>query len=205
MIHKCNSLYKAHTTCNKKPVTRAGGSGHARDYGGWGWERDLNCAPRSSNSLSLTARALLVLQTTKAVLEAWERGSPHSRRIHYIRTRKYSPVVVYILTKQLLFLVSHLCAYEKQSKKMHALTSLILVLSAASTLASPGHPSCGPPEIPSHGSVEGGARSSYDLGEYVQYACDRGYRIQRPNVAVCIYRDGGPAWNNPPPQCTRKI
>ena len=92
MIHKCNSLYKAHTTCNKKPGKRAGGSGHARDYGGWGWERDLNCAPRSSNSLSLTTRALLVLQTTKAVLETWERGSPHSRRI---RTRKYSPVVVY--------------------------------------------------------------------------------------------------------------
>ena len=45
----CNSLYKAHTTCNKKPGKRAGGSGHARDYGGWGWERDLNCAPRSSH------------------------------------------------------------------------------------------------------------------------------------------------------------
>ena len=88
---------------------------------------------------------------------------------------------------------------------MHALTPFVLVLAAASTLASPGRPSCGPPKIPPHGSVEGGARSSYDLGGYVQYACDRGYQIQRSNVAVCIYKDGGPAWNNPPPQCTRKI
>ena len=60
---------------------------------------------------------------------------------------------------------------------------------------------CGPPEIPDNGSIRGGARSSYDLGDYVEYVCNYGYEIQGSNVAVCIFRDGGGQWNNQPPVC----
>jgi len=112
--------------------------------------------------------------------------------------------------KQLLpWFVSYpqLLYLRAQQPGMHTTYISLLVLAAfvaASTFASPGR-LCGPPEVPAYGSAEGGARSSYDLGEYVQYSCDEGYSIQGPNVAVCIYGEGGPSWNNPPPHCRRKF
>ena len=178
------------------------------------------CHPGFSRAF-VARSALFVLQATKSVMETWERGQTHNgtyslppsfawyERTRYIRI--HHPKKVYLCPR--IYLPSSWYIRKQASlrvrkgnwKRMHALTPLVLVLAAASTLASPGRPSCGPPKIPPHGSVKGGARSFYDLGGYVQYACDKGYQIQRPNVAVCIYKDGGPAWNNPPPQCTRKI
>ena len=99
--------------------------------GGWGWERDLNRTPRflcrfrsrafsAANDKSCVGdpgTRLTTWQTYSLPLNfAWyERTKDNITRVHVYFISM--PVVVYILTKQLLFAVSHLCAYERQSEK----------------------------------------------------------------------------------------
>ena len=78
---------------------------------------------------------------------------------------------------------------------------LVAALFAAAVYGTP-YERCGPPPLPKHGDIEGGARSLYELGDYVEYSCDYGYERDGSNVAVCIYSASeGAHWNNPPPVC----
>ena len=80
-------------------------------------------------------------------------------------------------------------------------TVLLVAALLAAVYGTPGH-RCGPPPLPKHGGIEGGARNYYELGEYAEYLCDYGYESDGPAAAVCIYgASEGAYWNNPPPDC----
>lgn len=85
---------------------------------------------------------------------------------------------------------------------MYAACVLFLMLAfLAVGQGTPGQ-QCGPPEIPRYGSIVGGVRDTYDVGDFVRYSCDSGFELQGSIVAVCIHTASqGAHWNKPPPRC----
>ena len=81
---------------------------------------------------------------------------------------------------------------------MMALYTSFANLAISLSFCSPSEIQCPSPETPSHGSLR---LNDLDIGSEVFYTCERGYRLDGPDVLVC--GDNG-EWSASPPVCIGK-
>lgn len=87
---------------------------------------------------------------------------------------------------------------------MNKLATVLLMFSLALGVHSTGPHSCQPPPVPKNGGTRGALQSSYDIGGYVEFLCNPGFKLQGDSLTVCIDTQDGGVWNKPTPICVRK-
>ena len=64
-------------------------------------------------------------------------------------------------------------------------------------------PTCGAPDLPKDGGIQGGTQAPYSIGSVLYYSCNNGFQLQAAWTA-CRLSYTGTYWQNGPPTCVRK-
>lgn len=87
---------------------------------------------------------------------------------------------------------------------MKKLATVLLMFSFSLGVFSTGPNSCQPPPLPKNGGIRGALQSSYDIGGYVEFFCNTGFKLQGESLIVCTDAQDGGLWNKQTPICVRK-